>query len=167
MRGAKTVKILTLGWTWQIPLVQQSVLILACRGPDGMDKFHPSKDLLRIHRATVLNAGKLGREIRPGEGDNFMRLTDFNVQGTTDDEVVNRGLMQNYFRKASKAFFGCIDSLPHHYVMHAIHAAEIIGYKHPDVDRREMWEAFYRAACDDMHMNPETEEEMDARLSGD
>jgi len=48
--------------------------------------------------------------------------------------------------------------------MHVVHAAEIIGYKHPDVNIREQWLQFYLDCCRDLHMNPETAEHMEKRL---
>mgnify|MGYP004211630203 FL=1 len=45
-----------------------------------------------------------------------------------------------------------------------MHAAEIIGYKHPDPLIRDWWNYVYRELANDMHLNVETEEELDFRL---
>jgi hypothetical protein len=56
------------------------------------------------------------------------------------------------------------DAIPFHYVMHLLHGAEILSYKHPDERYRARWEYFCKRLCVDMHLTPETEEEMDKRL---
>lgn len=43
-------------WMLQLSMQQQSVLVLACRGPDGVGKFHPTKQVVARYRATVLKA---------------------------------------------------------------------------------------------------------------
>jgi len=57
------------------------------------------------------------------------------------------------------------DHYPHHYVMHLVHGAEVIGYKHSDVQTRACWHAFYLSLCNGLHVNPEAEEQLDARLT--
>lgn len=57
-----------------------------------------------------------------------------------------------------------VDELPHHFQLHLMHAAEILGYKHPDPDVNGFWRAFYLAIVKDAHLRPETEETMDHRL---
>jgi hypothetical protein len=57
-----------------------------------------------------------------------------------------------------------LDEVPHHFHMHFVHAAEIIGYKHPDKEIRGFWDMFYNRMVNDLHLHPESEEEMDSRL---
>lgn len=138
-------------WSLNLPIQQQSVLFLAGRGPDGIPKYHPCKHVQRAYRGTVLTAAAFGRPLAYGEeGDSFMCLKTFGDLGAWNRVVDD--------------FFLTIDELPHHFIMHLIHAAEIIGYKHPDVRFRFRWEGFYQRACVDMHVRPETDEEMDLRL---
>ena len=61
-------------------------------------------------------------------------------------------------------FFDHIDEIEHHYYMHLAHGAEIIGYKHPLPLMRERWCGFYYSCAENLHMRPETEAELDARL---
>ena len=42
---------------------------------------------------------------------------------------------------------------------------EIIGYKHPDPLYRTRWSSFYKKACEDLHVTPETHDEMNKRLN--
>ncbi len=63
-------------------------------------------------------------------------------------------------------FFDDYDQFPLHFVLHLFHAAEIIGYKHPNREISQFWKKFYFAGCDSFHMRPESEKKMDLRLSG-
>ncbi len=65
---------------------------------------------------------------------------------------------------AENDFFNGNGELAHHYLLHFYHGAEILGYKHPDPRFRDRWHKFYLRACEAMHVNPETEAEMDKRL---
>jgi hypothetical protein len=56
------------------------------------------------------------------------------------------------------------DELPAHYTTHFMHAAEILGYKHPDAQIREFWFDVYERLVHALHVWPETEAQMDARL---
>ena len=39
-------------WIFRLPMQQQSVLLLGSRGPDGVEKFHPCKDVTRASLAS-------------------------------------------------------------------------------------------------------------------
>lgn len=140
-------------WLFGLTMQQQSVLVLACRGPDGIAKFHPTKVLVARYRATVLKAAYLGRPMRVDEGDDttFMTLLHF-----SEDE---------HWSAITKDFFEHVDSLPHHYYMHLMHGAQIAGYKHPVETFRYRWNEFYLDCCHDLHLAPEMELQMDRRLS--
>lgn len=130
---------------------QQSVLLLAARGPDGIPKEHPCKRLQVSYRACVLKAAYYGREMEWGEkADTFMSLDEF------ANDRLWEAIVTTFFRFA--------DQLPHHYYMHLIHGAEIIGYKHPDARFRMRWREFYRRCVEEFHLQMETEAEMDGRL---
>lgn len=139
-------------WLFDLTMHQQSVLVLACRGPDGIAKFHPTKLIVARYRATVLKAAYLGRPMRTDEGDDttFMTLVEFSKPTA--------------WRTLCEAFFNNVDELPHHYYMHLMHGAEITGYKHPNSLFRQRWGGFYDRCCRDLHLTPETEQQMDKRL---
>lgn len=139
-------------WLFDLTMQQQSVLVLACRGPDSIAKFHTTKLLVARYRATVLKAAYLGRPMRIDEGDatTFMTLKHFSDN--------------HQWKVMCEAFFDHVDCLPHHYYMHLMHGAEIAGYKHPDPLFRDRWNDFYLHCCHDLHLHPETEAHMDARL---
>lgn len=138
-------------WCHGLPLQQQSVLLLASRGPDGFGKYHPCKRVHVAYRGTVLLAGRFGRPLKWGEhSDGFMSLQEF-----ADDFL---------WPAAIDGFFRTWDELPQHYLSHLAHGAEIIGYKHPDERFRDRWRAFYARFVTEMHLAPESEAEMDVRL---
>lgn len=58
-----------------------------------------------------------------------------------------------------------MDQYPVHWLLHFIQAAEIIGYKCPDQNVRNYWKYFYITAVKAMHLNPESEFQLDMRLS--
>lgn len=139
-------------WLFGLTMQQQSVLVLACRGPDGIAKFHRSKLVVARYRATVLKAAYLGRAMRIGEGDatTFMTLAGFSDDKDWDEIL--------------RFWFDHVDEVPHHYYMHLMHGAQIAGHKHPIDLMRERWSDFYFRCCHDLHLSPETEEQMDKRL---
>lgn len=132
---------------------QQSVLLLAARGPDGVAKFHPTKIVWRHYRASVLKAAWFGRSLAVGEGggNDFMSLELFANPEKWD--------------RAVKWFFENADGIPHHCRMHLMHGAQILGYKHPIWEIKGRWSKFYLDSVDDLHLRAETENEMDRRLS--
>lgn len=139
-------------WCLALPLQQQSVLLLAARGPDGIPKSHPCKDIQRAYRGTVLVAAARRRCLEWGErADSFMSLDVF-----ADHEK---------WYEACKNFYHEVDMLPHHFIMHLLHGAEILGYHHPDGRFRDRWWGFYLMGCEDMHVVPESKTEMDNRLN--
>lgn len=138
-------------WCRALPIQQQSVLFLAGRGPDGIAKSHPCKAIQVAYRACVFVAARYGRPLRAGDqGDSFMSLAVL-----TDESL---------WQKAVEDFFAHQDSLPHHYLMHLMHGVQILGFKHPDLELRQRWHAFYLRMVSDRHLSPETKEQMDQRL---
>lgn len=136
-------------WLSDLTIMQQSVLLAAIRGPDGLDKNHVAKVLLRWYRRCILVSAFDGRALEtpyePG-GGSFTGPCESNI----DDAVTE------YLRS--------LDQVPHHFQLHFMHAAEILGYKHPHSFTKAWWHRVYRFLAQDMHLNPETEEQMDYRL---
>ena len=125
-------------WLSSLTLKQQTVLLSALRGCDGMPKEDPSKTVTRNLRYVLLK-----------DADNtssFMK--------TEED-------LQEKFKK----FIKNIDTYPMHFLFHLSHALEIIGYKHPEEKVRKLWMGMYKEICSACHMYPETEKQLDKRLS--
>lgn len=136
-------------WVDDLTFMQQSVLITAVRGPDTLSKEHVAKSLLRWYRRCILYCA-FGHKV----------ITDPYEKGGGSFT----GPCKNNINDIMIEYLKSVDEIPHHFHLHLIHASEIIGYKHPDLVIRKWWNDFYIKAVNDMHMNIETEEEMDYRL---
>lgn len=152
-------------WVMQLPLMQQSVLLTAVRGPDGIDKYHPVKYLIRWYRRCILISALDGVVLdRPYDE----RGGSFTGPSYTHDDghfyVSNIYTWQQKMDKLADGYIKSLDSLPHHSSMHFLHAVEILGYKHPDIDIRGWWGGLYLRLVGDLHLHPETEVELDRRL---
>ena len=157
-------------WCHAIPFMQQTVLLTAVRGPDGIAKYHPVKFVLRwFRRCTLVSSldgivlmtptqdgggSFMGRSLAPGNALNG-RPPEDPVDWRPDMDL----LVGDYLRS--------LDELPHHFQLHFMHAAEIVGYKHPDPTIRAWWHSTYLRLVHDMHLWEETEEQMDLRLGDD
>ena len=138
-------------WVMCLTLMQQGVLLAAVRGPDGIMKDHPVKVLLRWYRRCILKDGLSGEIITDAYAEGGGSFAGPCPHGSHIE-----GYCGEYLRH--------VDELPHHFQLHLMHAAEIVGYKHPDEDLREFWQTFYSMIVKDAHLHGETEKEMDHRL---
>jgi hypothetical protein len=113
---------------------------MALRGSDSVEKNGPGKAVTRALRRLVLNnAMKDPQAFMPAEYS-----------------VIPPALDQ-----------GTVDGASHHWLMHLIHAVQVVGYRYPNEGLRKFWHEWYIDACRQMHMNPETEGQMRHRLRGD
>jgi hypothetical protein len=135
-------------WVLNLPgLRHQGVLICAIRGCDTAPKDDISKSLARCLREVILNTFV---------GDSAKAKTF--IEKVSDRELQDR----------MHQFLHSLDQYPLHYVMHVIHAAEIIGYFSKDNGLTVIrWEQFYYKACHKLHLYPETKEQLNTRLLKD
>jgi hypothetical protein len=154
----------TQAWTHELPYMQQTVLLTAVRGPDGLPKYAGVKFLLRWYRRCILvsslDGEVLTNPIDP-RGGSFMgpSFTREALRGNYDEgwqDPMNEILSQ-YLRE--------LDGVPHHFQLHLLHSFEIVGYKHPDRWIGSWFRKAYERLVHDMHLWPETEEQLDARLN--
>ncbi len=128
-------------WVSRLSYKQQAVLILALRGCDGVPKSDPAKPLIRYYRNVILN-----NAAKPG------------TKGYSVFMMAKPPSLKDVFYQRP-------DHYPVHWLMHFLYGAEIVGYKHPDERVREYWKAIYFKGVTAIHLNPETEEQLDKRLS--
>lgn len=133
-------------WTMELPLRHQGVLITSLRGCDGAGKEDASKSLACMIRRAILNPAD-DRETT-SEGGFF-------------------GFKPQVLYTNTIAFLHSMDEYPLHYVMHLLHAAQVIAYKHPSPHIRKFFVIAYAMMVHKFHLRPESCEDMDARLTED
>ena len=159
-------------WVQGLSMMQQSVLISSLRGPDGLRKDHVSKLLIRwLRRCVLLSAFDrcvlpLPYDVGPPKGGSF---TGPSLAYSISFDRPRPGPLdwptwQEKMHELVKEYLRHVDETPHHFQLHFMHAAEIVGYKHPDADIRLWWLECYRELVNDMHLFPESETAMDKRL---
>ena len=131
-------------WVVALPIRHQGVLIAAVRGCDGLPKENNAKPLVRAVRGMFLRPADARELDFPSA---FMSLT------ITGDE--------------RNSFFSDWDMYPMHFIQHLMHACQVIGYKHPSGSRRALFFTIYQRFVHKLHLNPESEIEMDRRLTED
>lgn len=120
----------------------QTVLFSAIRGCDAVGKNDISKKIIRkLRRAILFNAGP--------ESSEFM------TSNITEKELYE--------------FSKNIDAYPVHFLLHLIHASEIIGYcnngdNENDIVDKEFFMNFYLMMVKAFHMEPESYQTMKFRL---
>lgn len=146
-------------WTHGLTMMQQSVLLTAVRGPDGIPKYGSIKMLLRWYRRCILKSSFLGRVMHDPidpDGGSFLGAS-LDANDSIDHWTCRMLAHVNDYLKT-------LDGIPHHFQLHFMHAVEILGYKHPDDEIRHWWRTLYIRLANDMHLHAETEAELDERL---
>jgi len=182
-------------WVLEIPFMQQSVLFAAVRAPDGLRKDHPTKVLLRWYRRCVLLSAfdrraltcpfeegggsftgpfRFGHVatflISPHDHDRFHRARSnwYAAKGAPDHKPSvdqQRMFRWKMLDKMREVYLRHVDEMPHHFQLHFMHAAQIVGCHHPSTKIREWWREFYLMIVNDAHLSPETDADMNLRLS--
>lgn len=146
-------------WVENLSVMQQSVLLTAIRGPDGLHKNHVAKVMLRWYRRCILISAfdkcTLDDPYDP-RGGSFTGPCNYISPRYPDHSPNIAYAMEDYIRT--------LDEVPHHFQLHFMHACEILGYKHPDTSCRDWWRTVYENLVSDMHLYPETEAALDRRL---
>lgn len=146
-------------WTFDISFMQQTVLLTAVRGPDGLPKYGGVKMLLRWYRRCILLSSLDGCVLdnpHDPRGGSFMGPSYYGGADVSWQGMMNE-ILSTYIKE--------LDAIPHHFQLHLMHAFEIVGYKHPDPAIAEWFRLAYHRLVNDMHLWPETEQQLDARLN--
>lgn len=142
-------------WLSNIPLREQGVLVITLRGPDGVPKEHGAKNIVRAIRGCIMVPGATGAPLLPGQNlpdDSFMQMYRI---GHVDEGP---------WQEATLAFFRAWDELNVHFLFHLLHAAAVLGIRHPESRVRTRWWDFYCRGMRKAHVNPETPEQLMDRL---
>ena len=137
-------------WVMELPLREQGTLLTAVRGCDDEPKTWTSRGV----------AYSPGRRLTA-----FIRWCFMNP---ADPREVDREEGAFFQSKPPSPFkpseFG---HLPQHWYSHAMHALEVIGYRHADENVRATANRLYGDMVHNMHLNQESQEQMIRRLSED
>lgn len=153
-------------WVRVLPLMQQGVMMNALRGADGTAKYGSTKYLLRFYRRCVLNfamnaPSRQWDPIVPG-GGSYMGPSIIGIDDGRYD-----GNWEPTMEHIVQEFVQTLDALPHHFVQHLRHGIQIVGCHHPDARVRSWWRVLYLRLVSDEHLRPESDEDMNSRLSDD
>lgn len=145
--------------------MQQSVLLTAIRGPDGLNKNHVSKLLCRWLRRCILRVAFTGETFDDPftEGGGSFTGPSITSLGPFATPMADLSWTQNISQVVT-SYLERTDEIPHHFQLHFMHAAQILGYKHPNMTTRRWWLQTYHRLANDMHLIPEPEDVMDLRL---
>ncbi len=127
-------------WVETLGLRHQGVLMACVRGCDSVPKEDATKALARCLRAVL--------------------LVSFDPKPSSFIEHVDDQTLYQRMR----AVLTNHDHYPVHYLLHLMHGAEIVGYKHPHEGTRNCWRWFYVNLARCFHLFPETEYDLDERL---
>lgn len=134
-------------WAANLGMRHQGVLVSAIRGCDSVGREDPSKYLVRVYRGVLLVP----------HCEDINKASSFMVP-----------LNPVEWEKSRMEFFRSIDHYPNHWLLHFMHACEIVGYKHPDFYLTgHHFVYLYAKLVKKFHLHPESESELDARLSAD
>lgn len=151
-------------WVTRLTYMQQSVLLACVRGPDNIEKYHACKYLVRWYRRCILISAMDGEVISNPWDTRGGSFTGPSLSRQQVELMRGGYSWQNMMDDRINNYIQSLDVLPHHYQMHFLHGAEIIGYKHPNDEIRIWWRRLYYRLVKDMHLEPETKEAMDERL---
>lgn len=171
-------------WVMELPLREQGTLLTCVRGCDNEPKiwtstgvaYSPGRRLTAYIRWCFMNPAD-PREVDSQEGAFMMSMPPGWLQrrDVNPDDFANnsypvikndKGIDSDWVQvaKFKPSEFG---HLPQHWYSHAMHALEIIGYRHPDQQVAGMAYKLYRAMVENLHLNHESFDTMITRLSED
>lgn len=120
--------------------MQQGVLFASIRNCDGEISQGPHKTIIRGIRSVVIKSAR----------------SSGSFNATQPDEL--------QLSRVFDEFLEDFNHYPVHFITHMLHAAEVIGYSHPDEKISGIWLQFYVRGCHAMHMNIEAYDEFAKRL---
>jgi len=164
-------------WVLEIPIMQQSVLFAAIRAPDGIRKDHPVKVLMRWYRRCILFSAfdrkALTNPFVEGGGsftgpftlEHALAIFPTSMHDAARFSLFWNEQPWNVFNLMRKEYLRYVDELPHHFQLHFMHAAQIVGVHHGSIDIRKWWKDFYLMIVNDARLQPESDHDMNMRLS--
>ena len=137
-------------WLKELTFKQQTVLLSAIRGCDGVLKEDLSKKFVRNFRYVILKDAANNRtsDIKP-------RPDCYEPPSFMQDVITDHDY---------KTFMKSLDHYPMHWLLHFTHAVQIIGLYHPDGTTRSYWDNVYFDIVNALHFKPEYRSDHEERL---
>lgn len=136
-------------WVMELPLREQGTLLTCVRGCDDEPK---------AWTATGFSESP-GRRLTA-----FIRWCFMNPADSREIDIPGAFFQSQPPRPFRPSEFG---HLPQHWYAHAMHALEVIAYRHPNQSTTEVACHLYWAMCDNLHLPPESQLAFERRLSED
>lgn len=136
-------------WVMELPLREQGTLLTSVRGCDDEPKLWTARGI----------SDSPGRRLTA-----WIRWTFMNPADPREVDIPGAFFQSEPPNPFKPSEFG---HLPLHWYTHAMHALEVVGYRHPEEYPRYLANALYRAMVDTLHLNSESQYEMVARLGED
>lgn len=136
-------------WAMELQLREQGTLLTAVRGCDEEPKLWTSRGV----------ADSPGRRLTA-----FIRWCFMVPHDPREVDIPGAFFQSRPPEPFKPSEFG---HLPQHWYSHVMHALEIIGYRHEDQQVRATAFGLYRALVSNLHLNVETQDEMQRRLGED
>ncbi len=147
----------TRDWVMRLPLREQGALMAGIRGCDTVvDTFAPP----------FVDGSGYARIRHPTK--QIVACLRYTVGVPHDEREVDTdgAFMASELPDVEQWPVKCLDDLPLHFVVHLLHAIEVIAYRLPD-KKCDQWHRLYVRICEHMHVYPESRPDMIARLSED
>lgn len=174
-------------WVHTLTFMKQAVLLTAVRGPDGLPKNHISKVFNRwLRRCILIRAfekdvcwdpyasgggsftgpctlgnvfpdAQLLDKLDPTWSGTFIETWPHRWRGYTDQRTP-------LLDAALKKYLEAVDEIPHHFQLHFMHAAQLLGTYHPDKEVSDWWQYCYLKIVGDAHLQIESIADMEKRL---
>lgn len=136
-------------WVMELPLRHQGTLLTAVRGCDNEPKVWTSRGV----------AESPGRRLTA-----FIRFCFMNPADVREVDIPGAFFQSRPPNPFKPSEFG---HLPQHWYSHAMHALEVIGYKHPNPRLAHAAQQLYISMVLNLHLNIESQDEMNERLTED
>lgn len=135
-------------WVTYLPLRHQGTLLTGIRGCD-----------LAAKNPTTLDSAE--RRLTAFLRYCVMNPADSREVGITGSFFLSEPPPEDEWKPSELGHY------PLHWFSHLMHCYEVVGYRHPDPDLRREALRIYERLVESLHLNPETSEQMQVRLTED
>jgi hypothetical protein len=143
-------------WGMELPLREQGTMLTGVRGCDIVPKHPPTIDETYGCRTVE---GCVERQLSA-----FFRYCVLNPADPREIDIPGAWFQSRPPEQWKPSQLG---HLPLHWYSHLMHSFEVVAYRHPDRDLRGYASEIYGRLVRNLHLNPETKQQMIDRLSED